>query len=66
MKTTVKLGLGKAISVEPDGEGIRVTLTALGAPIHVELITPDQAEALHFGIDQVLEVLQLRRERLAA
>lgn len=65
MKTTVKLGLSKAITVQPEGAGLRIDLCLFGQPAHTEHLTADQVGALMFGMEQALEV-QASRAAAAA
>jgi hypothetical protein len=62
MKTTVALGAKKAIVIKPSVRGIRVDLTLAGVSIGGDDITPDQAGALIFGIEQAMEVWKMRLE----
>lgn len=65
MKTTVKLGAGKAIVVSPAPGGVRVDLTVAGVVMGGDRMTPDQCGALIFGIEQALEKGQIEADRTA-
>lgn len=57
MKTTVKLGAGRAIVVSPgttkDGaKGVRVDLTMAGVVIGGDVLTADALGVLLFGLEQ--------------
>jgi len=60
MKTTVKLGAGRAVTIEPGEEGVRIAYEIWGVPLEASEITPDQAGALLFGIEQALEAVRVR------
>lgn len=68
MKTTVKLGMGKAIVVEPRGDeiGVRVTLQVFGAVVHTEDMTPDAWGVFQSGGDLALEASAIAAARKAA
>lgn len=66
MKTTIKLGAGRAIVVTPAPGGVRVDLTMAGVVMGGDRITPDQCGALIFGIEQALEKGQIEADREGA
>lgn len=61
MKTTIKLKGGRAIVVQPAPTGVRVDLTVSGVCLGGDVMTPDQAGALMFGIEKALEVSEVAR-----
>lgn len=63
MKTTIKLGAGRAIVVTPAPGGVRVDLTMAGMVMGGDKLTPDQCGALMFGIEQALEKGQIEADR---
>lgn len=68
MKTTVKLSSIKSIAVMPITKGAQPAVFVevdLGTISHGFGMTPDQAGALIFGIEQALEAAGIQRERLA-
>lgn len=66
MKTTIKLGAGRAIVVTPAPGGVRIDLTMAGVVVGGDRITPDQCGALMFGIEQALEKSQIEADRQGA
>ena len=66
MKTTIKLGAARAITVQPAPNGVRVDLSLSGVVIGGDNITADQAGALIFGIEQALEQATLASQRAAS
>jgi hypothetical protein len=66
MKTTVKLGAGRAIVVTPQQEGVRVDLTLAGVAVGGDVLTGAQVGALLFGLEQAAEAVQLGKQRRAA
>ncbi len=54
MKTTIKLDLVSAITVQPSRQGVLVNLCTGPVPVISKYITKDQAEALIFGLEQCL------------
>lgn len=62
MKTTIKLGANKAIVVKPGPKGLRVDVTLAGVCVAGDELTPDQAGALIFGMEQALDVWRQRLE----
>lgn len=60
MRTTVKLDLGRALVVEQAPAGVRLTLQVGGVFFDAFDLTPDQAGALLFGVEQVLEAREVR------
>lgn len=46
MKTTIKLGRLRSLSVQPDGRGVRFELLLAGVLAHMTTLTADQAMAL--------------------
>ena len=46
MKHTIKIDPIRALVVQPEGDQVAVTITALGAQIFRQLVTPDQAAVL--------------------
>lgn len=65
MKTTVKLGANRAITVQPGVKGMRVELKLAGVVIGGDDLTPDQAGALMFGMERAMEVWRDRLEAQA-
>lgn len=61
MKTTVKLSSTEAICIEPVGLDLKITFRSLLMSID-RTLTPDQANAIGFGIDQAMTVVDMRRE----
>ena len=62
MRTTVKLMQGRDVVISPadaDG-GITVQLCMFGAVVVTMPITPDQAGAMLFGIEQALEFAEIK------
>jgi hypothetical protein len=66
MKTTVKLGKGKALIVKPSPRGVAIELTVAGVVIVSDHLTPDQCGAFMFGLEQALEVGQIAADRAAS
>lgn len=67
MKTTIKLGGGKAVIVQPGNKsGVLVEFTFGGVSVGRDELTPDQCGALMFGIEQALEVAGVAQDRAAA
>lgn len=67
MKTTIKLGGGKAAIVAPGARGgVLVEFTFGGVSLGREEMTPDQCGALMFGIEQALEAAGTAQDRAAA
>lgn len=62
MKTTVKLTKTRAITVEPMGvvPGILLEVPCIEGGGTTWTLTPDQAGALIFGLEQALEVIDKR------
>lgn len=62
MKTTVKLGQGRAIVVQPAADGrVRVDVTVMGVVVAGHTLTPDQWGALSLGGDEALKRAQERQ-----
>lgn len=60
MKTTIKTEQpGCSVTVEPRTEGIRLLMSSPSFFAH-QTLTIDQIEALIFGLEQALEVHQVR------
>lgn len=66
MKTTVKLGAGRAIVVTPQAEGVRVDVTLAGVVMAGDVLTGEQIGALLFGLEQAAEAVQVGKQRRAA
>lgn len=72
MKTSVYAGKDRRFVVEPVAGGVSVSHEARGvycegwAPHHTFTLTPDQAGALIFGMEQALEVGEVAAQREAA
>lgn len=67
MKTTIKLGGGKAVIVQPGSKaGVLVEFMFGGVSVGRDELTPDQCGALMFGIEQALEVAGVAQDRAAA
>ena len=56
MKTTVKLSAMKAITVQPDGEAVRVDLSTFGVIAITENLDPSAAYVLGRAIVEAAEV----------
>lgn len=66
MKTTIKIGASARVEVEPVGKTGNVALTVvapalIGSKSDLVIMTPDQAGALIFGLEQALEAARIRR-----
>lgn len=67
MRTTIKLGGGKAAIVAPGARGgVLVEFTFGGVSVGRDELTPDQCGELMFGIEQALEVAGVAQDRAAA
>lgn len=67
MKTTIKLGGGKAVIVDRGARGgVSVDFTFGGVSVGRDELTPDQCGALIFGIEQALEAAGVSQDRAAA
>jgi hypothetical protein len=67
MKTTIKLSKRVALEVQPSPcGGVLVSWMACGLCVVAEVMTPDQAGALIFGMEQALEVGQIAANRAAS
>lgn len=67
MKTTIKLGGGKAVTVTPGARGgAMVEFSFGGVSVGRDELTPDQCGALIFGIEQALEAAGVAQDRAAA
>ncbi|WP_288254056.1 hypothetical protein [uncultured Hydrogenophaga sp.] len=65
MKTTIKLSAGRALVVQPQGAGVRVDLTFGGVVMGGDVLTPDQAGALLFGLEQAAEAAGMAADRVS-
>ena len=66
MKTTVKLGTARQIEVEPMkfSTGLHLCITDKPGQEKIFIsLTPDQAGALIFGMEQALEVIDQRHKQ---
>lgn len=65
MKTTVKLGNGKAIVVQPARKGLGVLFEVMlfNTVIHSEVMTPDAWGALSVGGEMAAEAALIAHER---
>jgi hypothetical protein len=63
MKTTIKLGAGRALVVQPQGEGVRVDLTFGGVVLGGDVLTPDQTGALLVGLELAAEAVGIAAQR---
>ncbi len=63
MKTTIKLGAGRALIVQPQGEGVRVDLTFGGVVMGGDVLTPDQCGALMIGLERATEAAGIAADR---
>ncbi|WP_302172856.1 hypothetical protein [uncultured Hydrogenophaga sp.] len=66
MRSTIKLGAGRAIVVQPQGEGVRFDLTFAGVVVGGDVLTPDQCGALVFSIEQAAEAAGIAQDRMRA
>jgi len=74
MKTTVRLDKRTRMTVQPakDGAGLSIVhevkaeLLDAWYVVHTSVITPDQAGALIFGMEQALETQEVARQRAGA
>lgn len=66
MKLTLKIDETQAVAVEPDGEGVRLTLLRLRKPYATVQLNPPTLGAMLFAIEQAAEAAQLAQERAAA
>lgn len=64
MKHTVKIDRLQAIVLQPTAEktGLQIDLVTCGVTVITKTLTPDQAAAVGFGIESVMEVIQVHAE----
>jgi len=63
MKTTIKLGAGRALVVQPQAPGVRVDLTFGGVVMGGDVLTPDQTGELLVGIELAAEAAGIAERR---
>ncbi len=62
MKTTIAISTSERVIVEPKNGGVTLYTGHHNQPI---VLTPDQAGALIFGLEQATEAAQIAREKEA-
>lgn len=62
MKTTIKTGICSSLIVQPSTKGMKLALNGITDTVAVVDLTPDQAGALIFGIEQALEAAGIQRD----
>lgn len=62
MKTTIKTGICSSLTVQPGAKGMKLALNGITDTVAVVDLTPDQAGALIFGIEQALEAAGIQRD----
>lgn len=60
MKTTIKLDLTKAVVIEPEGKGVRLSIMVGSIPAYRQSLTPDQCGAFLFALEQAAEAAAQR------
>lgn len=67
MRHTIKLDVCHSVQVEPDltTKNVRISLCTGFVPVISKPLTPEQAGALIFALEQALEELQTAAEREA-
>lgn len=58
MKATIKLGGNRSIVIQPTPNGARIDVTLAGVVMAGDNITPDQAGAIIFALEQAMEAQQ--------
>lgn len=67
MKSTIKLSTAEAIVIEPgQGGGVKFSATVRGVPVIARKLTPDQAGAAIFALEQAIEAAQIATQRQGA